>query len=818
MADLDERFRSLARTPAPDLWRDIDEREPGHAPGPAAGRRIAAAAVALLVATAGVGVAVNAFLIIEDVPKPLALARNGKIAFVVDVESDDYVYGTQADIYVMEPDGSDRAPLIEGPDYEAFPAWAPDGARISFSRGGLFVADADGSNVRQILEDGTGATSPSWSPDGSQIVFESGLGHEETGSGNRDLFVIEAAGGQPERLTSDAARDGWPAWSPDGSQVAFVRYQSNSNTDIYLTSLSGDGARQLTDGGAIDLRPAWSPDGTRLAFEREGDVYVMDADGSHLANLTDHPSSDLSPAWSPDGSKIAFQTDRDGNWEIYVMDADGTDVTRLTATDVAEEDPTWQQVLVDEPDVTLPPDTGEAAFPAPFVPRVTGAIPVEFGGSMVFAYDSLWATVSANDGSGRGSLLRIDPATNEVVARIPDAAFSGWVAGGGGLAAGEGSIWATGGGELPDGRWVALLQRIDPDSNRVVASVVLDEGEWSQGQDVTVGGGGVWVVLRADEEEARDVVVRIDPATNEVVARIPLDLQWAHWIAATEDRVIVLEHRTFGDGARAGVFTTIDARTNEIVASVEPDLLGGAWGLVPLADDILTSAGGWDLARVDPISGDVVSLPIVLGVSAEGLAVGEGGVWFVGYNPNSSNERPLTINRLNPDSGVVDVSAEIHRRGSAIAAGGGAVWIMTPDGILRIDLEPAPSQPVPEALEPFVAPMVAAFMEARIEGAGAENHLPSEGAEAWSTGGGLQPLYSPTGLRYESFAITSVENLGDGTFEVGVRMFGAHLDGEDEWFTEPLFEETLFVGPGRDPNGDPRLLLVTGGRPGLEGP
>lgn len=144
---------------------------------------------------------------------------------------------------------------------------------------------------------------------------------------------------------------------------------------------------------------------------------------------------------------------------------------------------------------------------------------------------------------------------------------------------------------------------------------------------------------------------------------------------------------------------------------------------------------------------------------------------------------------------------------------------MTPDGILRIDLEPAPSQPVPAALEPFVAPMLAAFMEARIDGSGAENHFSSEGAEAWSTvGGGLQPLYSPTGLRYESFAITSVESLGDGTFEVGVRMFGAHLDGVDEWFTEPLFEETLFVGPGRDPNGDPRLLLVTGGRPGLDGP
>lgn len=49
-------------------------------------------------------------------------------------------------------------------------------------------------------------------------------------------------------------------------------------------------------------------------------------------------------------------------------------------------------------------------------------------------------------------------------------------------------------------------------------------------------------------------------------------------------------------------------------------------------------------------------------------------------------------------------------------------------------------------------------------------------------------------------------------------MFGAHLDGEDEWFTEPLFEETLFVGPGEDVSGEPRLLVINGARPGLVGP
>lgn len=163
------------------------------------------------------------------------------------------------------------------------------------------------------------------------------------------------------------------------------------------------------------------------------------------------------------------------------------------------------------------------------------------------------------------------------------------------------------------------------------------------------------------------------------------------------------------------------------------------------------------------------------------------------------------------------MSAEVSlTRGGSIAAGGGALWhLHSYYGVLtRIDLEPAPSEPDPEALEPFVSPMVAAFMQARVEGSGAESYLSPEGLEAWGTGaGGLQPLYSPGDLRYESFAVTVVDGFGDGTYEVGVRMFGAYLDGEDEWDTEPLFEETLLVGPGRDVNGEPKMLLVTGTRP-----
>lgn len=466
-------------------------------------------------------------------------------------------------------------------------------------------------------------------------------------------------------------------------------------------------------------------------------------------------------------------------------------------------------VSTQEPDISIPQ----------LYPHVTSTVRVgSEGGAVLFAFDSVWVTT--RDDVGAGYVVRVDPATNGVVARVPVDAVPGWEGGGGGLAAGAGSIWVTGGGRFPGGASGALLHRIDARSNDVQATIVLDQGRYSHGQDVTVSDDAVWVVLSADDGEgARDFVAKVAPATNEVVAKIPLEHQWAHWIATTGDRVVVLEHRTFGEGNRAGVFTTIDARTNEVVASVEPDLHGPAWGLALWGDQVWTDAGGWELAGVDPLTGDAVPFDTVLAVSFEGLAVGEGGIWFVGYNSNAKNERPVTINRLNPNTRMIDVSVETPlTRGGSIAVGGGAVWHLGlyPGDLTRIDLAPPARENVDGHEAGFVAPLVARFMQARIEGFGAGQYVTGGGLDAWTSG--LEPLYSPEGVRYESFAIVFVDDLGNGSYEVGIRMFGALLDGEDEWFTEPLFEETLFVGPGEGLDGEQHALLVTGGRSGLEGP
>ena len=347
---------------------------------------VAAVGMPLALGAVGLLLAARAFLGTPREPSAGEVA-NGKIAFITFAESDKYISGTQADIYVMNSDGSARAPLVEHPDFDIDPAWSPDGSRIAFVSGrddaaqDLYVMDADGRLAR-LVRDPTGASDPAWSPDGRRIAFESGRG------GSRDIWVIAADGSGLTRLTDDPLMDQQPTWSPDGTRIAFVsRRDGDSDSDdphLYVMNEDGTEQERLTSpDGAAEFRPAWSPDGTRIAFEAtvdvESDIYVVRADGSALTRLTTDPGEDRSPAWSPDGTKIAFETGRDGNTEIYVMNADGSGETRITHSMVGEGAPAWQPVVSSTGLISRPPSSVPGTFvPTTYREKDTVVLPLTF--------------------------------------------------------------------------------------------------------------------------------------------------------------------------------------------------------------------------------------------------------------------------------------------------------------------------------------------------------------------------------------------------------------------------------------------------------
>jgi hypothetical protein len=133
------------------------------------------------------------------------------------------------------------------------------------------------------------------------------------------------------------------------------------------------------------------------------------------------------------------------------------------------------------------------------IARVPG--PSAYGG-IVFSDGAVW--YSSWDA---GAVLRVDPATNAIVATIPVPA------GPEELAALPGSVWVASHYD-----WSA--SRIDTSANRVVATVRMP-GEYPGccgPQGIAAGEGGVWVAVPG--LGGTNLVVRIDPVTNAVSAVI----------------------------------------------------------------------------------------------------------------------------------------------------------------------------------------------------------------------------------------------------------------------------------------------------------
>jgi Tol biopolymer transport system component len=221
------------------------------------------------------------------------------------------------------------------------PSWSPDGSKILFYQGGIYIMDPDGSHRTPVLPISGGEPlkfgNNAWSPDGKRIVYAVAS----------CIFTIGADGSNPTKVTGEPSpieRIFSPSWSPDGSKIAFTWQLEGSG--IYVVDIDGSNETRLSPEGVDDNFPAWSPDGSKIAFvsRRDGnwEIYVMNADGSNPIRLTESTDAGEDyPAWSPDGRQIAFISNRDGQPDIYIMNADGSNVTRLTKSSIIKSNPSW---------------------------------------------------------------------------------------------------------------------------------------------------------------------------------------------------------------------------------------------------------------------------------------------------------------------------------------------------------------------------------------------------------------------------------------------------------------------------------------------
>jgi streptogramin lyase len=147
------------------------------------------------------------------------------------------------------------------------------------------------------------------------------------------------------------------------------------------------------------------------------------------------------------------------------------------------------------------------------------------------------------------TLVRIDIDTRAVVATVPD------VLGGTSLVVADDAVWVL--GQAED----TVLTRADPASNQIAARIALDlpnlPGTGDSCQtctgEVTTAAGDVWVAV-----PGRNALLRVDATTNQVAVVIPVGQNPVSVVA--DDRGVWIGHAS-GDG-----LYLIDPETNSVVA------------------------------------------------------------------------------------------------------------------------------------------------------------------------------------------------------------------------------------------------------------
>ena len=230
-----------------------------------------------------------------------------------------------AEIYVMNTDGSNVRRVTTHPAFDNYPVFSPDGTQVAFQ------SNRDDEHVEvyvQNLNDGTpprrlttstsftGLAPKCWSPDGTRMLVYT----NRNAKAQIELIDVEPVPVQL-LLADDAADLSFPRVSADGRRVLYEARLADRSVELRVTDLDTKRTavvfRTEPDYSTfLHLSPAWSPDNSLIAFSARAngnsDIFTIAPDGSGLRNVSRNPLSDSSPVFSADGREIVFARDTYG--------------------------------------------------------------------------------------------------------------------------------------------------------------------------------------------------------------------------------------------------------------------------------------------------------------------------------------------------------------------------------------------------------------------------------------------------------------------------------------------------------------------------
>ena len=324
------------------------------------------------------------------VTSPVVSPDKSKVLYTVSYESVEE-NRSNADLYVMNTDGSDAVRITRSAKSESNAVWINGGKQIAFlypdgDKNQVWVMNADGSGRTCVSAVENGVYGFVVSPDESKIVLISNVKYSRTAEeiypdlpkatgrviddlmykhwdewvteiphpfladfdGEKVSNVVDIMEGEPyESPMKPFGGVESFAWSPDSKQLIYVsrkktgmEYALSTNSDLYLYDIASKTTKNITEGMmGYDMAPVYSPDGRYVAWlsmEHDGyesdknRIFIMDCASGEKTDLTadwDYTADAI--AWNPSGKSIYFLAPYQGVTPIFSIDIATKEVTKV---------------------------------------------------------------------------------------------------------------------------------------------------------------------------------------------------------------------------------------------------------------------------------------------------------------------------------------------------------------------------------------------------------------------------------------------------------------------------------------------------------
>jgi eukaryotic-like serine/threonine-protein kinase len=215
-------------------------------------------------------------------------------------------------------------------------AWTGDRRLVFVSNEGgkadIWIANPDGSNRKQLTTNNSMNFAPVVSADDRYVVFVS------LADGKRNLWRMDLNGGNATRLTSGLS-DGAPSLTPDGRWVVYISFDG-VKPELWKVSIDGGAPVKLTD--HVVTIPSVSPDGKWIAYSYPESVdpsappnrmAIIPIDGGPPVKTFSFTVSGTVLSllqWAADGKTILYTVNANNVSNVWSQPIDGGSPKQIT--------------------------------------------------------------------------------------------------------------------------------------------------------------------------------------------------------------------------------------------------------------------------------------------------------------------------------------------------------------------------------------------------------------------------------------------------------------------------------------------------------